>query len=99
VTEADLYASGLNFVFGEAAVPGQVAVMSLARLRPQTPGHGMDRGLLLERATKVAIHELGHLMGLGHCANETCVMWFANSAGELDRSGREFCRSCGRRLR
>jgi archaemetzincin len=99
VTEADLYASGLNFVFGEAAVPGQVAVMSLARLRPRTAGHEINRGLLLDRATKVAIHELGHLMGLGHCADETCVMWFANSTGELDRGGREFCLRCARKLR
>src|SRR5437868_248446 len=34
VIEEDLFATGLNFVFGEAEVGGHVAIISLARLLP-----------------------------------------------------------------
>jgi len=52
VSEADLYAPSLNFVFGEAQCPGKVALVSLFRLKPEFYGEPSDKQLFLQRALK-----------------------------------------------
>ncbi|MBI3966398.1 MAG: archaemetzincin family Zn-dependent metalloprotease [Chloroflexi bacterium] len=93
VADLDLFAAGLNFIFGQAQVGGQAAVMALARLRPEFWGQPPDPPRLLERAIKEAIHELGHTYGLGHCADPTCVMRFSNRLEETDSKRDRFCRA------
>ncbi len=94
VTEVDLYTRGLNFVFGQAKLGGREAVISLARLRQSFYGLPEDEGLLLLRALKEAIHELGHTWGLAHCPDPLCVMHFSNSLRETDVKKAEFCPRC-----
>jgi len=94
VTEADLYVPGLNFVFGEALSHGGPAIISLFRLRPEFYGKLPDRVLYIERASKEAVHELGHTLGLGHCRDLSCVMFFSNSILDTDRKSRTFCGGC-----
>ena len=94
VVDADIYSPGLNFVFGLAAPGIQTAVISLTRLRPEYHGQPPDKNLLLERAIKEAIHEVGHLLSLGHCPDPGCVMAFSNSLEDTDRKGRAFCPRC-----
>lgn len=94
IADVDLYAPGLNFVFGMAAPPQGMAVISLARLRPEWYGRAPDSKLLLNRALKEAVHELGHLYGLGHCPNPKCVMHFSNSLTDTDVKGAAFCPRC-----
>jgi archaemetzincin len=96
VTDVDLYAPHLNFVFGEASVSSPVAIFSLARLNPEAYGEDPDPSLLLRRALKEAIHELGHVFGLRHCENQSCVMWFSNTLSETDWKGTDFCPHCAR---
>jgi len=93
VTEADLYVPSLNFVFGEAGRYGS-AIISLFRLRPEFYGEPRDDGHFLERASKEAVHELGHTLGLGHCPDPGCVMFFSNSIIDTDRKNRTFCKAC-----
>jgi archaemetzincin len=93
VTERDLYAPGMNFVFGIADSPGRAAVMSLFRL-----GIGADRATKRERALKEAVHELGHTFGLPHCADARCVMHFSNSLADTDAKGSDLCARCRDRL-
>jgi archaemetzincin len=99
VLDADLYATGLNFVFGEADAVEGVAVISVTRLREEFYGRGPDWPLLLERAVKEAIHEAGHLYGLRHCADHSCVMSFSNLLEDTDRKTKRFCADCRERLK
>jgi archaemetzincin len=98
VTNFDLYEAGLNFVFGIASRNLRTAVISLYRLRPEFYGYPPDRRLLIERAIKEAMHELGHVFGLEHCSNPKCVMHFSNSVLETDFKGATYCTECERKL-
>ncbi|MEE9268575.1 MAG: archaemetzincin family Zn-dependent metalloprotease [Thermoplasmata archaeon] len=90
VTDVDLYVEPLNYVFGQADVGGRAAVISLHRLRSEDPV------LFGRRTLKEALHELGHNVGLEHCAEETCVMYFSNGLPDTDRKGPNLCAACAR---
>ena len=87
LTGADLYVPRLNFVFGLALRREGLAIVSWHRLR----GEG---GVLVARLAKEMIHEIGHLEGLEHCNNRSCVMWFSNTLRETDSKGPDFCTEC-----
>ena len=94
IADVDLYAGGLNFVFGEAELGGHFAVISLVRLRQSFYGLPEDKNLFLERSIKEAVHEIGHLYGLRHCPDADCVMHFSNSLQDTDRKRTSFCPRC-----
>lgn len=93
VTDVDLYAEPLNFVFGQAEMGGRAAVISLHRLRDP------DKELFHLRVLKEALHELGHNRGLDHCPDPGCVMHFSNTLADTDRKGPGFCARCAESLR
>ncbi len=97
ITDKDLYVDGLNFVFGYA--PGRAGIISLARLDQRFYGLPPDRRLYLERAVKEAVHEIGHLLGLHHCRDRGCVMFFSNTIEDTDRKGSVPCEACMSRIR
>ena len=93
LTSVDLYSSTLNFVFGEAELNGNVAVVSYHRLDGALLNQGGEQ-LFFDRLTKEVVHEFGHIAGLKHCWNPTCVMAFSNHVLDTDRKSKMFCRNC-----
>lgn len=98
IVSADLYANGLNFVFGEAILNGKEAIISLHRLRPEFYGKPSNEKLFRSRILKEAVHELGHTFGLTHCRKPDCVMHFSNSIIDTDLKSNLPCSSCQNRL-
>jgi archaemetzincin len=94
VANADIYAEGLNFIFGQAELNGGVGIVSIYRLNPKFYGLPFNKKLFFERIEKEAVHEVGHMLGLTHCENESCVMSFSNSIFEVDKKSKNLCEKC-----
>lgn len=94
VATVDLYAPGLSFVFGQADVLGGVAVISLTRLYPAFYGRNHDLDTFRRRGAIEAVHEVGHLLGVHHCEDRHCVMFFSSTIADSDRKGPLFCAHC-----
>jgi archaemetzincin len=83
-------------IFGLGFCPGKTCVISTFRLRKN-----VNQEKMIERLTKVAVHEIGHNMGLDHCINNNeCLM---NDAGgtikQVDSEKIWFCDKCRNRLK
>jgi archaemetzincin len=94
ITEADLAIPMLSFLFGQAQLRGRIALVSLARLRPEFYGLPPDPVLVERRLRKELLHEVGHTFGLVHCADTTCVMSLSTHIGEVDRKRENYCAHC-----
>jgi archaemetzincin len=99
IVDVDLYSPHLNFIFGEADYFSSTAVMSLYRLKQEYYGQPADEDLLIARACKEIIHELGHTFGLQHCSNLKCVMHFSNALADTDWKEPYFCEKCRPKFR
>jgi len=94
VTEVDLFIPVLTFVFGEAVLNGNVAVVSARRLDDTYYGLATNDALKRERLQKEALHELGHAFGLLHCEKFFCVMHSSTSVEDVDLKGSKYCPKC-----
>lgn len=94
VTACDLFVPVLTFVFGEAQLDGNCAVVSTARLGEEFYGLPMRADLTRERLLKEASHELGHTFGLRHCSDWRCVMTSSHAVERLDVKESTFCGVC-----
>jgi archaemetzincin len=99
ILDVDLFVPILSYVFGEARQGGRCALISINRLKRNPDGSEATMPVLLERASKVALHELGHLFSLVHCEDERCLMHFSGGVKDLDKSPPYFCRYCSVYLR
>jgi archaemetzincin len=90
---SDLYGLRLNFIFGVGLMRERAAIYSLFRYDTK------DERLLLRRAVKVAVHELGHVLTLKHCVFYRCIMNGSNSVAEMDGQPLHACPVCLAKLR
>ncbi len=93
ITDADLFIPILTFVFGEAQLGGEAAVVSTARLGAGL-GSLLDARLTTTRVIKEAVHELGHTFGLLHCVTPRCVMGRSVSVADVDDKSAALCHDC-----
>jgi archaemetzincin len=77
-------------VLGLGEMPGKASVISSFRCRKtaRDPRHA------IVRLAKVAVHEVGHTLGLPHCPNRGCLM--EDAVGKVATVDREhdFCARC-----
>jgi archaemetzincin len=93
-TDLDIYIPALTFVFGQAQLNGRHSLISVCRLHEEFYTGRTDSGLLLGRAAKEALHELGHNYGLIHCNNWDCVMHSSLNVEQVDIKGSAYCPLC-----
>lgn len=80
-------------VFGLGYMPGPSCIVSTYRLKTR------DKKLFYNRVKKVAVHELGHNLGLDHCPDKHCVMTDAvEKIGTIDNKTLELCGNAGIKL-
>ena len=99
ITDFDLYKTSHRFIFGDADEARRIAVVSLHRLRSEYYGEDADENVLFQRTLKECVHELGHALGLKHCYNARCAMYYSNSIFETDNKMPHFCETCDKRSR
>ena len=77
-------------VMGLGELPGTATVISSFRCRKQArnPAHA------IERLAKVAVHEIGHTLGLPHCPTRSCLMEDAMGKVVTTDRERDFCANC-----
>ncbi|MEM3714919.1 MAG: archaemetzincin family Zn-dependent metalloprotease [Nitrososphaeria archaeon] len=92
IGDFDAYANGLNFIFGEAYPKNRVCSVYLERLKTE------DRDFYNERIIKEVIHEIGHVLGLQHCGNPECIMYFSRTIADTDRKKPMYCKKCSQLL-
>jgi archaemetzincin len=77
-------------VMGLGELPGTATVISSFRCRKKArnPAHA------IERLAKVAVHEIGHTLGLPHCPTHGCLMEDAMGKVTTTDRERDFCLLC-----
>lgn len=94
ITDEDMYAPGLNFVFGLASLIQGVGVYSFHRHGDQQS----PKALFLRRGLKLLNHEIGHIFGISHCIYYRCSMNGTNTLAEADDQPLHYCPVCLRKL-
>jgi archaemetzincin len=88
VADFDLFVPDAPFVFGDADRDAGTALFSIARLA------NADADKVRRRAQVEAVHEMGHLLGLSHCADFRCAMFLTRDVADSDRKGPGLCATC-----
>ena len=96
--EVDLFMPDVTSVFADADRGENAALVSLARLRPGWYSRPPDHALLMRRLKNEVLHEVGHVLGLPGCNNDSCAMFTSNTLSDTDRKQLRFCDGCRNKL-
>jgi len=82
-------------IFGLGSINGSSCIVSTYRLGRKTK----SRRRVIIRTVKVVNHELGHVLGLGHCPKEGCLMNDAEGTIKtVDNESGLFCDLCRKQV-
>lgn len=103
---ADLYPRDKwNFVFGVSRITKRVGVFSISRYDPRFFDSECEIAkeeltkLVLYRACKTMVHEIGHMFGVRHCYFYECIMNGSNTLEEADLKPLFLCPVCLRKIK
>ena len=99
VAKNDLYSPVFAKFFGEAQLNGVSGIISMFLLDEGITDLHLKQRIILSRAEKVAVHEVGHLFGLIHCNDINCVMHLSGKAEDIDVKSSSFCPDCSKVLK
>ncbi len=94
ITDVDLCAPILTYVFGEAEMGLKLAIVSDFRLKDREDGTPAPVSVYYERLAKVALHEIAHTLSLYHCEAPKCLMQISPQVRNLDELDIYFCERC-----
>lgn len=94
IADSDLYSPVFSKFYGEAQLNGKTGILSLFHLKEDSGSRMKNKQILLSRAEKEAIHEIGHLFGLIHCRDVNCVMHLSSTIYDIDIKSSSFCNHC-----
>ena len=101
ITESDIvHPKGSNprwGILGLGSLDGRCSVLSTWRMKRKWENGGAPEALVRERLWKIAIHELGHTLGLEHCPTAGCIMEDAHGTVKTTDREKELCPSCASR--
>lgn len=89
------------YAYGWSTLHNRLGVVGFSRLDPGAHGELAPedaQGALLRRGLRVAVHEVGHMFGLGHCQVFRCAMNGIADLAELDATPLRLCPLCLRKL-
>jgi archaemetzincin len=102
LVNVDLFVwSEQDYAYGWSTLHNRLGVVGFSRLDPGAFGEFASEdvpGVLLRRGLRVAVHEVGHMFGLGHCQMFRCAMNGIADLEELDATPLRLCPLCLRKL-
>jgi archaemetzincin len=81
-------------ILGLGDINGRAGVISLFRCKKGA----RDLAQARERLAKIAVHEMGHTLGLEHCPNPGCLMRDAEGSVSGTDHEQDLCADCRRKL-
>jgi archaemetzincin len=98
LVDDDMYTPNRAWVMGASDRFAGTSVISMYRLRQEYFGYEEEDKVLYRRTCKEAVHQLGHLHGMGACRNPRCAMFASDNMQDIDEKREKFCDNCLRNI-